>query len=63
MNNIFFSLIVFNYGFTILYRKIQDIKDLSSFKITYNFGEFSNWQIAIRLFYKYVIVLRLNMNR
>ena len=55
MNNIFFTLIVFNYGFTILYRKIQDAENLSKFKITYNFGEFSNWQIAIRMFYKIFI--------
>ena len=63
MNNVIFSLIFFNYGFTILYRKIQDSKGLSSFRITYNFGEFSNWQIATRLFYKYVIIFRLNMNK
>ena len=63
MNNIFFSLIVFNYGFTILYRKIQDIDGLAKYKISYNFGDYSDWQIAIRLFYRYVIIFRLNMNR
>ena len=63
MNNIFFSLIFFNYGFAILYRKIQDIGGLAKYKISYNFGDYSDWQIAIRLFYRYVIIFRLNMNR
>ena len=63
MNNIFFSLIIFNYGFTILYRKIQDIDGLDKYKISYNLGYYSDWQIAIRLFYRYVIIFRLNMNR
>ena len=63
MNNIFFSLIFFNYGFAILYRKRQDIDRLAKYKISYNFGDYSDWQIAIRLFYRYVIIFRLNMNR
>ena len=63
MNERFFSLIILNYGFTILYRKIQDIDGLAKYKISYNFGEFTDWQIAIRLFYRYVIIFRLNMNR
>ena len=63
MNNIFFSLIIFNYGFTILYRKIQDIDGLAKYKISYNFVDYSDWQIAIRLFCRYVIIFRLNMNR
>lgn len=63
MNNKFFSLIFFNYGFTILYRVIDDYDGLAKYKISYNFGDYSDWQIAIRFFYKYVIIFRLNMNR
>lgn len=51
------------YGFTVLYRINKEIKDLSKFRFTYQFGEFSDWQIAIRLFYKFTIIFRLNLNR
>ena len=58
-----FSLILFGYGVTVLFRKNQDIKGLSKFRFTYNINEFSNWQIALRLFYKYTFIFRLNLNR
>ncbi len=58
-----FSLILFGYGVTVLFRKNQDIKGLSKFRFTYAINEFSDWQIALRLFYKYTFIFRLNLNR
>ena len=58
-----FRLIFLGYGVSVLFRKNQDIKRLSKFRFTYAINEFSDWQIALRLFYKYTFIFRLNLNR
>ncbi len=58
-----FSLIFLGYGISIMFRRNQDIKGLSKFRFTYAINEFSDWQIALRLFYKYTFIFRLNLNR
>lgn len=60
---IIFSLIFFGYGFGILFRNNQDTKGLKKFRFTYSFNEFSDWQISVRLFYKYIFIFRIYLNR